>query len=90
MSRFDPVVRWTLSVSRGTDVALRTWLAQSGLRKGDLSRFVEDAVAERLVRLRDIQPDIHPGLTPVSKDPRPADPAADPELTAALEEWRQG
>jgi hypothetical protein len=37
-------VRWTLTVSKETDVALRTFLAQRGLKKGDLSRFVEDAV----------------------------------------------
>ncbi len=37
-------VRWTLTVSKETDIALRTYLAQRGLKKGDLSRFVEDAV----------------------------------------------
>ena len=37
-------VRWTLTVSKETDIALRTFLAQRGLKKGDLSRFVEDAV----------------------------------------------
>lgn len=37
-------VRWTLTVSKETDVALRTFLAQRGLKKGDLSKFVEDAV----------------------------------------------
>jgi hypothetical protein len=31
-------------VSKETDIALRTFLAQRGLKKGDLSRFVEDAV----------------------------------------------
>ena len=37
-------VRWTLTVSKETDLALRTFLAQRGLKRGDLSRFVEDAV----------------------------------------------
>ena len=37
-------VCWTLTVSKETDIALRTFLAQRGLKKGDLSRFVEDAV----------------------------------------------
>jgi len=37
-------VRWTLTVSKETDIALRTFLAQRGLKKGDLSKFVEDAV----------------------------------------------
>jgi hypothetical protein len=44
-------VRWTLSISHDTDVALRTFLAQSGLKKGDLSRFVDDAVQWRLMKL---------------------------------------
>jgi hypothetical protein len=42
-------VRWSLSVSRETDIALRTFLAQQGLRKGDLSRFVEEAVRWRVL-----------------------------------------
>ncbi len=44
-------VRWTLTVSKETDVTLRTFLAQSGLKKGDLSKFVEDAVQSRLMKL---------------------------------------
>jgi len=35
-------------VSKDTDVALRSLLAQRGLKKGDLSRFVEDAVKWRV------------------------------------------
>jgi hypothetical protein len=31
-------------VSAETDVDLRTYLAQHGMRKGDLSKFVEEAV----------------------------------------------
>jgi hypothetical protein len=46
----DPV-RWTLSVSEETDVALRTFLAQSRLKKGDLSKFVEEAVQWRLLSM---------------------------------------
>ena len=37
-------VRWSLKVSTETDVDLRTYLAQHGMRKGDLSKFVEQAV----------------------------------------------
>ena len=37
-------VRWSLVVSRETDISLRTHLAQKGMRKGDLSKFVEEAV----------------------------------------------
>jgi Ribbon-helix-helix domain len=45
------IVRWTVSIPRETDVAVRTHLAQVGLRKGDLSKFVADAVRWRLFNL---------------------------------------
>lgn len=44
-------VRWTISVPKETDIALRTYLAQEGMRKGDLSGFVADAVRWRLFDL---------------------------------------
>ena len=49
--------RWSLKVSRETDIALRTLLATRGGRKGDLSRFVEQAVNREVLRetVRDIQ-----------------------------------
>ncbi|UCH26809.1 MAG: methionine repressor-like protein [Trueperaceae bacterium] len=43
--------RWTIKISQETDRQLRTYLAQKGLKKGDLSRFVEEAVQERLYQL---------------------------------------
>lgn len=42
-------VRWSLVVSKATDIALRTFLAQQGMRKGDLSKFVEEAVRWRVL-----------------------------------------
>lgn len=44
----DDTVRWSLKVSRGTDEALRAYLGQTGGRKGDLSKFVQEAVKDRL------------------------------------------
>ncbi len=44
------LVRWTLKVSRDTDVALRTLLATRGGRQGDMSRFVEEAVNREVLR----------------------------------------
>ena len=44
------LARWSLKVSRDTDVALRTLLATRGGRKGDLSRFVEQAVNREVLR----------------------------------------
>jgi len=42
-------IRWSLVVSKETDVSLRTYLAQNGKRKGDLSKFVEEAVRWRVL-----------------------------------------
>lgn len=41
--------RWSVKVSRGTDEALRSLLATRRARKGDLSRFVEEAVNRELL-----------------------------------------
>lgn len=44
--------RWNLVVSTETDVALRQYLASvGGGRKGDLSRFVEEAVRAQVFHL---------------------------------------
>ena len=40
----DDLVRWTVKVSKGTDASLRSFLAQRGMKKGDLSKFIEQAV----------------------------------------------
>jgi hypothetical protein len=45
-------VRWNIAVSNDTDQALRLFLAgQGGGRKGDLSRFVEEAVRAHIFEL---------------------------------------
>ena len=44
----DNPVRWSLKVSKETDEALRAHLGQAGARKGDLSKFVQEAVQARL------------------------------------------
>jgi len=45
------MTRWNLSISEKTDRAVRTYLARTGGRKGDLSRFVDDAVRRRVFDL---------------------------------------
>ena len=42
---------WTIKVTQETDLDLRTYFAEKGLKEGDLSRFVEEAVQEQLYRL---------------------------------------
>lgn len=44
------MTRWTLVVGDDTDRSLRAYLGQLGAKKGDLSKFVEQAVRERLFR----------------------------------------
>jgi len=44
--------RWSLVVSSETDTSLRQFLANNGGgRKGDLSRFIEQAVQERIFEM---------------------------------------
>ena len=44
--------RWNVVVSAETDQALRMFLASQGAgRKGDLSRFIEDAVRSHMLEL---------------------------------------
>ena len=45
----DVTIRWTVSVSKKTDIAVRSFLAQRGMKKGDLSKFIEDAVKWRVL-----------------------------------------
>ncbi len=45
----DDTTRWTVSVSKETDVAVRVFLAQRGMKKGDLSKFIEEAVKWRVL-----------------------------------------
>jgi hypothetical protein len=40
----EEAVRWSLKVSKETDLTLRTFLGSQGMKKGDLSKFIEEAV----------------------------------------------
>ena len=42
------MTRWTLSIPDETDRAVRTYLARNGLKKGDLSKFVDTAVRRQV------------------------------------------
>ena len=44
-------VRWSIVVPEETDRYLRSFLAQRGTKKGDISRFVNEAVKSRLFEL---------------------------------------
>jgi hypothetical protein len=45
----DDMTRWTVSVSKQTDISVRSFLAQRGMKKGDLSKFIEEAVKWRVL-----------------------------------------
>ena len=45
------MTRWNLSIPEKTDRVVRTFLARTGGKKGDLPRFVDDAVRRRVLDL---------------------------------------
>ncbi len=44
----EEAIRWTVKVSKDTDVSLRSFLAQRGMKKGDLSKVIERAVQKEV------------------------------------------
>jgi hypothetical protein len=48
MPSSDDLTRLTISWTKETDLELRTYLGSQGMKKGDLSKFIEDAVRWRL------------------------------------------
>jgi hypothetical protein len=44
----EEAVRWNIKVSKETDLTLRTFLGSQGMKKGDLSKFIEEAVRWRV------------------------------------------
>ncbi len=51
------MTRWNLSIPEETDRAVRSFLARKGGKKGDLSKFVNDATRREILRqtVRDMQ-----------------------------------
>lgn len=45
------MIRWNITIPEKTDRAVRTFLARTGGKKGDLSRFVDEAVRKRVFDL---------------------------------------
>ncbi len=44
----EETVRWNIKVSKEPDLALRTYQGEQGAKKGDLSKFIEEAVRWRV------------------------------------------
>lgn len=65
------MTRWTLSIPEETDRTVRTYLARTGLKKGDLSKFVDQAVRRQVFAL-------------IIKDVKGRNADADPEQLAEL------
>jgi hypothetical protein len=42
------LTRWTVSVPKETDTSLRCFFAERGMKKGDISKFIVDAVKWRV------------------------------------------
>jgi hypothetical protein len=47
----EEAIRWNIKVSKETDLTLRTYLGAQGAKKGDLSKFIEEAVRWRVFNL---------------------------------------
>ena len=45
----EDTIRWTVKVSPETDRSLRSYLGQHGMKKGDLSKFIERAVRKEIL-----------------------------------------
>lgn len=45
----EDTIRWTVKVSLETDRSLRSFLGQHGMKKGDLSKFIERAVQKEIL-----------------------------------------
>ncbi|HWZ44621.1 MAG TPA: ribbon-helix-helix domain-containing protein [Candidatus Saccharimonadales bacterium] len=46
----EEAVRWSVKVSKETDLTLRTFLGAQGAKKGDLSKFIEEAVRRHVLQ----------------------------------------
>ena len=44
----EETVRWNIKVSKETDLPLRTFWGSQGMKKGDLSKFIQEAVRWRV------------------------------------------
>ena len=53
----EEAVRWNIKVSKEADLTLRTFLGSQGMKKGDLSKFIEQAGRAHVFRrtVRDIK-----------------------------------
>jgi len=53
----EEAVRWNIKVSKETDLTLRTFLGSQGMKKRDLSKFIERAVRAHVFHrtVRDIK-----------------------------------
>ena len=46
----EQAVRWSIKVSKDIDLTLRTFLGSQGAKKGDRSKFIEEAVRRRVLQ----------------------------------------
>ena len=51
------ITRWTVSVSRNTDIAVRSFLAQRGMKKAVKWRVLDQTVAEARGKFADMDPE---------------------------------
>jgi len=74
----EEAVRWNVKVSKETDLTLRTFLGSRGMKKGDLSKFIEQAVRAHV---------FHGAVQDIKA--RNAETHPD-EMQALIDQWKQG
>ena len=73
-------VRWNIKVSKETDQSLRSFLDAQGMKKGDLSKFIEDAVLKQV---------FHRTIEDIHAHNRNVDPSEiEAEIEASIQEVR--
>ena len=80
----EDTIRWTVKVSPETDRSLRSFLGQHGMKKGDLSKFIERAVQKEI--LTQTAADVKAGNVDLSEDEMAA--LIDEAVTAVRENMR--
>lgn len=80
----EDTIRWTVKVSPETDRSLRSFLGQHGMKKGDLSKFIERAVQKEI--LTQTAADVKAGNVDLSEDEMAA--LIDEAVTAVREKMR--
>ena len=86
----EEAVRWNIKVSKKTDLTLRTYLGAQGMKKGDLSKFIEEAVRWRVFHrtVQDIKAQNADTDSAIRHIPRPSPSSLHPNMALKIARWQ--